>query len=108
LLTGKYRDGVPPGSRATVESYTFLREGLTHPARNAAVARLSEVAAEMGVTTAQLAIGWAARNPRVSSVITGASSVNQLRSNLGAMDACARLTPELLARIDEITAGLAD
>jgi voltage-dependent potassium channel beta subunit len=108
LLTGKYRDGVPPGSRATVESYTFLREGLTHPARNAAVARLSEVAAEMGVTTAQLAIGWAARNPRVSSVITGASSVNQLRSNLGAMDACARLTPELLVRIDEITAGLAD
>jgi voltage-dependent potassium channel beta subunit len=108
LLTGKYRDGVPPGSRATVENYTFLREGLTHPARNAAVARLSEVAAEMGVTTAQLAIGWAARNPRVSSVITGASSVDQLRSNLGAMDACTRLTPELLARIDEITAGLAD
>jgi voltage-dependent potassium channel beta subunit len=108
LLTGKYRDGVPPGSRATVESYTFLRGGLTHPARNAAVARLSEVAAEMGVTTAQLAIGWAARNPRVSSVITGASSVDQLRSNLGAMDACTRLTPELLARIDEITAGLAD
>jgi voltage-dependent potassium channel beta subunit len=108
LLTGKYRDGVPPGSRATVENYTFLREGLTHPARNAAVARLSEVAAEMGVTTAQLAIGWAARNPRVSSVITGASSVDQLRSNLGAMDACALLTPELLARIDEITAGLAD
>jgi voltage-dependent potassium channel beta subunit len=108
LLTGKYRDGVPAGSRATVESYTFLREGLTHPARNAAVAKLSEVAAEMGVTTAQLAIGWAARNPRVSSVITGASSVDQLRSNLGAMDACTRLTPELLARIDEITAGLAD
>jgi voltage-dependent potassium channel beta subunit len=108
LLTGKYRDGVPPGSRATVENYTFLREGLTNPARNAAVARLSEVAAEMGVTTAQLAIGWAARSPRVSSVITGASSVDQLRSNLGAMDACTRLTPELLARIDEITAGLAD
>ena len=108
LLTGKYRDGVPSGSRATVENYTFLRDGLTHPARNAAVARLSEVAAEMGVTTAQLAIGWAARNPRVSSVITGASSVDQLRSNLGAMDDCTRLTPELLARIDEITVGLAD
>ena len=108
LLTGKYRDGVPPGSRATVESYTFLRDGLTHPARNAAVARLSEIAAEMGVTMAQLAIGWAVRNPRVSSVITGASSVDQLRSNLGAPDASARLTPALLARIDEITAGLAD
>ena len=108
LLTGKYRDGVPPGSRATVESYTFLRDGLTHPARNAAVAKLSEVAAELGVTTAQLAIGWAARNPRVSSVITGASSVDQLRSNLGALTATERLTPELLARIDEITAGLAD
>jgi voltage-dependent potassium channel beta subunit len=108
LLTGKYRDGVPPGSRATVENYTFLRDGLTHPARNAAVARLSEIAAEMGVTMAQLAIGWAVRNPRVSSVITGASSVDQLRSNLGALTATERLTPELLARIDEITAGLAD
>jgi len=108
LLTGKYRDGVPPGSRATVESYTFLRDGLTHPARNAAVAKLSEVAAELGVTTAQLAIGWAARNPRVSSVITGASSVDQLRSNLGALEATERLTPEFLTRIDEITAGLAD
>ena len=108
LLTGKYRDGVPAGSRATVENYTFLREGLTHPARNAAVARLVEVAAELGVTMAQLAIGWVARNPRVSSVITGASSVDQLRSNLGALDTCARLTPELLARIDEITAGLVD
>jgi len=108
LLTGKYRDGVPPGSRATVESYTFLRDGLTHPARNAAVARLSEIAAEMGVTMAQLAIGWAVRNPRVSSVITGASTVDQLRSNLGALTATERLTPELLARIDEITAGLAD
>jgi len=108
LLTGKYRDGVPPGSRATVESYTFLRDVLTHPARNAAVARLSEIAAEMGVTMAQLAIGWAVRNPRVSSVITGASSVDQLRSNLGALAATERLTAELLARIDEITAGLAD
>jgi len=108
LLTGKYRDGVPAGSRATVESYTFLRDGLTHPARNAAVARLSEIAAEMGVTTAQLAIGWAVRNPRVSSVITGASSVDQLRSNLGALAATERLTPEFLTRIDEITAGLAD
>ena len=108
LLTGKYRDGVPAGSRATVESYTFLRDGLTHPARNAAVARLSEIAAEMGVTTAQLAIGWAVRNPRVSSVITGASSVDQLRSNLGALEATERLTPEFLTRIDEITAGLAD
>ena len=108
LLTGKYRDGVPPGSRATVENYAFLREGLIHPARNAAVVRLAEVAAEMGVTTAQLAIGWAARNPRVSSVITGASTVAQLRSNLGALDVCARLGPEVLARIDEITAGLVD
>jgi aryl-alcohol dehydrogenase-like predicted oxidoreductase len=108
LLTGKYRDGVPAGSRATVENYAFLRDGLTHPARNAAVAKLSEVAAELGVTTAQLAIGWAARNPRVSSVITGASSVDQLRSNLGALAATERLTPELLARIDEITAGLVD
>ena len=108
LLTGKYRDGVPAGSRATVENYGFLRDGLTHPARNAAVSKLAEIAAEMGVTTAQLAIGWAASNPRVSSVITGASSADQLRSNLGAVQACERLTPELLKRIDDITLSLSD
>ena len=107
LLTGKYRDGVPAGSRGSVETYAFLREGLTHPAKNAAVAQLKPIADEMGCTLAQLAIAWAAKNPRVSTVITGASRVEQLRQNLGALDVLDQLTPDVLARIDAITKPLA-
>jgi voltage-dependent potassium channel beta subunit len=107
LLSGKYRDGVPPDSRAAVESYAFLREGLTHPAKNAAVGQLEPLAAELGCTLAQLAIAWAVRNPRVSSVITGASRTAQLQQNLGALAVVDRLTPEVLARIDAATAALA-
>ena len=107
LLTGKYKDGVPPGSRGALENMAFLREGLTNPARNAAVAQLQPIAAELGGTLAQLAIAWVAKNPRVSTVITGASGLAQLQSNLGALALLERLTPEVLARIDAVTAALA-
>jgi voltage-dependent potassium channel beta subunit len=108
LLSGKYLDGVPEGSRGTLAAFSALRERLTHPQRNAAVARLVEVAADLGVTPAQLAIAWVARNPRVSSVITGASSVEQLASNMQAVDLVDRLTPEVLARIEQATAGVVE
>ena len=107
LLTGKYRDGVPAGSRATVENYAFLKDGLTDPAKNAAVAQLAPVAADLGCTLAQLALAWAVRNPRVSTVITGASRVEQLQQNLGALAVVDKLTPEVLARIDAIAKPLA-
>ncbi|MCW5637281.1 MAG: aldo/keto reductase [Rubrivivax sp.] len=108
LLSGKYRAGIPPGSRGAMENMAFLREGLTHPARNAAVALLAPIAAELGGSLAQLAIAWAARNPHVSTVITGASNLTQLQSNLGALALVDKLTPEVLARIDAATAALAD
>jgi voltage-dependent potassium channel beta subunit len=108
LLTGKYRAGVPEGSRGALENMAFLRERLTDAAKNAAVAKLETIAAELGATTAQLAIAWVAKNPRVSSVITGASRIEQLQSNLVAVTLLDKLTPEVLARIDEATAGLAD
>ena len=107
LLTGKYRNGVPAGSRGALESTAWLAKGLTDPAKNAAVAQLEGIAAEVGANVAQLAIAWAVRNPRVSTVITGASNLGQLRSNLLAVDVVPRLTPEVLRRIDEITAPLA-
>ncbi len=107
LLSGKYKDGVPAGSRGTVASYASLREELVDPAKNAAVAALAPIAAELGATTAQLAIAWAARNPRVSTVITGASRLEQLQQNLGALALLDKFTPELLARIDAITSPLA-
>jgi aryl-alcohol dehydrogenase-like predicted oxidoreductase len=85
-----------------------LREGLTHSARNAAVAELEKLAAEIHATPAQLAIAWCTKNPRVSTVITGASKVAQLQDNLGAVDVAARLTPELMQRIEALTGALAD
>ncbi len=107
LLTGKYRQGVPTGSRGALDNMAFLREQLTDAGRNEAVARLEPIAADLGATLAQLAIAWVARNPRVSSVITGASSVAQLHDNLKAAAIVEKLTPEVLARIDEITLPLA-
>lgn len=106
LLTGKYRDGVPADSRGAVKGMGFLLDGLTDAAKNAAVLKLADVAAELGCTTAQLAIAWAARNPRVSTVITGASKVAQLKDNLAAVAVIDKLTPEVLARVDGICAGL--
>jgi voltage-dependent potassium channel beta subunit len=106
LLTGEYRNGIPAGSRGALENMGWLAKGLTDAAKNAAVARLEAIAGELGATVAQLAIAWAAKNPRVSSVITGASNVGQLRANLGAVDVLPKLTPDVLARIDEITLPL--
>ncbi len=107
LLTGKYRDGVPAGSRGALENMAFLREGLTDAAKNAAVAQLAPIAAELGGTLAQLAIAWVAKNPRVSTVITGASKVAQLQANLGALALVDKLTPDVMQRIDAATAHLA-
>lgn len=107
LLTGKYRNGIPEGSRGALESMSWLREQLQEPARNAAVGELEGIAKELGCTLAQLAIAWINRNPRVSTVILGASKLSQLQDNLGALAVTPKLTPEVLARIDAITQPLA-
>ena len=107
LLTGKYKAGVPEGSRGALSDMGFLVKGLTDAKKNDAVTRLEGIAAELGCSVAQLAIAWAAKNPRVSTVITGASRVDQLRSNLGAVGVIAKLTPEVMTRIDEISTPLA-
>jgi voltage-dependent potassium channel beta subunit len=108
LLSGKYRDGIPAGSRGAIERMKFLVPSLTDKAKNEAVARLGDVAKELGCTTAQLAIAWCARNPRVSTVITGASRVSQVEENLKAADIVPKLTPSVLERIEGIAAGHAD
>ncbi len=107
LLTGKYRAGVPEGTRGALPSMASFREGLTDAAKNAAVAHLEPIAMELGGSLAQLAIAWVAKNPRVSTVITGASKLSQLQSNLGALDMLEKLTPEVMARIDAVTGPLA-
>jgi voltage-dependent potassium channel beta subunit len=102
LLTGKYLDGVPEDSRANLEGYGWMRDQLTDAAKNAKVRELKAIADELGVTLAQLSIAWCAANPDVSTVITGASRVEQVRDNLGALDALEALTPEVKRRIDEL------
>jgi voltage-dependent potassium channel beta subunit len=107
LLTGKYRQGAPAGSRGALENMAFLRNGLLGAERNAAVNQLEPIARELGGSLAQLAIAWATRNPRVSSVILGASRPEQLAENLGALALVPRITPEVAARIDAIVQPLA-
>jgi voltage-dependent potassium channel beta subunit len=106
LLTGKYRGGVPAGSRGTMAGLSFLHDGLTDRARNEAVGRLEVIAKELGGSVGQLAIAWCTHNPRVSSVILGASKVEQLKENLGALAIIPKLSSEVLARVDEATSGL--
>ena len=106
LLTGKYVDGIPDESRLAHPDYAWLRErmegGREWRPRLEKVRALQPVAAELGITLAQLALAWCLRNRYVSTVITGASRPAQVEENLAALDHVARLTPELMARIDEI------
>jgi voltage-dependent potassium channel beta subunit len=102
LLTGKYRAGVPADSRGAIPRMKFLLDELTDKAKNEAVGKLDGVAKQLGCTLAQLAIAWCARNPNVSTVITGASRVSQVEENLRGADFIAKLTPEVMERIDAI------
>jgi len=100
LLTGKYRDGVPDDSRGALPGYGWLAERLTDPEQIAKVELLRPFADEFGCSMAQLAIAWCAVNPKVSTVITGASKVSQVVENFAAIDVVPLLTPEVMGRID--------
>lgn len=104
LLTGKYDDGVPEGSRLSLPAYGWLRDQLAPEwERRVAVSRrLADVAAELDCTRAQLAIAWCLANDDVSTVILGASREEQLVENLGALAVAERLTPDVLERIESI------
>ena len=104
LLSGKYLDGVPEGSRASLPGYEWLRNLLTDEERNATVAQLAGVADDLGCTLAQLSIAWCVKNPHVSSVITGASRVAQVHENLSALDVVPLLTDDVMDRIHGIVA----
>jgi voltage-dependent potassium channel beta subunit len=100
LLTGKYLDGVPEGSRGALPGYEWLRDRLTAADANDKVRRLKTVADDLGCSVAQLAIAWCAHNPRVSTVITGASRPDQVTENLGALEVLARFDDAVVAAID--------
>ena len=106
LLTGKYRQGIPAGSRGAMQNVSFLRDGLLDARKNAAVGEFEAIAQRLDCSVAQLALAWVAHNPRVSSVILGASKLSQLQENLGALSVLPKLTPEVLAQMDAISAPL--
>ncbi len=102
MLTGKYQNGIPEGSRAALPGYEWLRSSLTDPAKLAVVDKLAVIAKDLDVTLAQLALAWCVKNPHVSTVITGASNATQVRENMTAMDVVPLLTDEVMARINAI------
>ncbi|HNU03180.1 MAG TPA: aldo/keto reductase [Anaerolineae bacterium] len=105
LLTGKYNDGIPAGTRVSLEGYEWLRKNFESPQGQANIAKarqLAPIAGELGCTQSQLAIAWCLKNPNVSTVITGASRAEQVVENMASLDVVEKLTPEVMARIEEI------
>lgn len=102
LLSGKYLQGIPQGSRGSLKGFEWLKDRLTDQARLAKVQALEPIARELGCTLAQLSIAWCLKNPFVSTVITGASRVEQVHENMKAIEIVPKLTPEVLERIEAI------
>jgi voltage-dependent potassium channel beta subunit len=105
LLTGKYNDGIPKHSRATLPDYQWLHEnfaGNEAEARIAKVKQLMALARELGCTMSQLALAWCLKNPHVSTVITGASKVEQVKENMQAVDVVAKLDDGVMSRIETV------
>ena len=105
LLTGKYNNGLPNDARANLPGYEWLRDIITGEkgqARIAQVKELAKVADAAGLPIHHMALLWCLSNPRVSTVILGASRLSQLTDNLAALEAKARMTPEVLAAIEAV------
>lgn len=102
LLTGKYDRGIPRDSRATLKGYDWLQKRMTDPQKLAKVRALKPIAEKVGCSLAQLALAWLLTNPHVSTVITGASRVEQVRENLAAGEFAKKLSPEILREIEAV------
>ncbi len=102
LLTGKYNDGIPPGSRLDLPNLSWLKDMVLDEGRLAKVRLLAPVAGDLGATMAQLALAWCLKNEHVSTVITGASRKEQVKENMGALEVAKKLTPEIMKRIDDL------
>ena len=103
LLTGKYLDGVPAGSRASLPGYEWLKATLVDPKSNDKVRALKAISDQLGCTLAQMSLAWCTKNPHVSTVMTGASRVDQVRENMKALEVVELLDDAVMKRIDEAT-----
>jgi aryl-alcohol dehydrogenase-like predicted oxidoreductase len=108
VLSGKYKDGIPPDSRFAQTQVAFIKHWLDRFGNEGVkelvdkVNRLEPVAAKLGVKQSVLALAWVLANPNVSSAIIGASTPAQVFENIQAVDTYKKLTPEILNEIDEI------
>ena len=102
LLTGKYNDGIPKGSRLALDDLGWLKEKVLLEDRVKKVKKLSELATKLGTTTAAVSIAWCIKNPNVSTAILGATKKQQLLDNLKALEVAEKLTPEVMEKIEAI------
>ena len=102
LLTGKYNDGIPEGSRFQLEGFEWLRDRWLMQDRIKKVQLLGAMAKAFKVSTASLSIAWCIKNPNVSTAILGATNKAQLVDNLTAIDTAALLTAEMMEQIENI------
>ena len=102
LLSGKYNDGIPPGSRATLKGYEWLREYIITPQNLEKVKKLQPIAAQLNCTLAQLALAWCLKSPYVSTVITGASQPEQVVENMKALEVTPKLTSDVMGKVEAV------
>jgi aryl-alcohol dehydrogenase-like predicted oxidoreductase len=105
FLTGKYNDGIPADSRVNLPGYEWLKKSLESPEGKAKIEKVKKLAAlakEVGLPVHHMALLWCNANPNVSTVILGASKKSQLLDNLKALDGKSKMTPDVMAKIEEI------
>ncbi len=105
LLSGKYTNGIPAGSRASLPGYEWIRDRMINPQSMEKVNRLSPIAKDLGCTLAQLALAWCRTNPNVSTVITGATRPEQVEENMKSLEFVPKLGPEVMERIESVLAN---
>ena len=102
LLTGKYNNGIPGDSRGALAGFDWMQENLTDAERLAKVSALVPLAEQVGASLAQFSLAWCLQNPYVSTVMTGASRVEQVHENMKAIDFVDSFTPDVMHEIDRI------
>lgn len=104
LLTGKYNNGIPEGSRLSLPGFEWLKERVTEPSKVEKARALQSLAGELGISLTNLAIAWCISNPHVTTAILGATQAGQLEENLRSLNALPLLNSEVMEKIDGIVA----
>ena len=102
VLTGKYLDGIPEGSRLTLESLSWLKDKMLTEENVSKIKQLKGISDDLGTSLSKMSLAWCLKNPTVTTVLLGASKVSQLEENLGALDVVPMLTDDVMGSIEGI------